>query len=139
MSRMKFKKVSGWNAVFVTVRRKVTYVLQQNGLQPFLESLWNSERMACYLSIQWWSQLTMLKEKMGLNCHIRYSPYNLARKKKSLRSRNKKAELGQSSAFLRSSMGSNSRGSSSSKSYLYCMRWTWCRWERSCCWGISCV
>ena len=48
------------------------------------------------------------------NCHIRYSPYNLARKKKSLRSKNKKAEVGQSSAFLRSSMGSNSRGSSSS-------------------------
>ena len=48
------------------------------------------------------------------NCHIRYSPYNLARKKKSLRSKNKKAEVGQSSTFLRSSMGSNSRGSSSS-------------------------
>ena len=48
------------------------------------------------------------------NCHIRYSPYNLARKKKSLRSKNKKAEVGQSSAFLRSSMGSNSRASSCS-------------------------
>ena len=32
------------------------------------------------------------------NCHIRYSPYNLARKKKSLRSKNKKVEVGQSSA-----------------------------------------
>ena len=40
------------------------------------------------------------------NCRIRYPPYNLARKKKSLRSNNKKAELGQSSAFLRSFMGS---------------------------------
>ena len=48
------------------------------------------------------------------NCHIRYSPYNLARKRKSLRSKNKKAEVGQSSAFLRSSMGSNARISSSS-------------------------
>ena len=48
------------------------------------------------------------------NCHIRYSPYNLARKKKSLRSKNKKAEVGQSSAFLRSFMGSNSRASSNS-------------------------
>ena len=48
------------------------------------------------------------------HCHIRYSPYNLARKEKSLRSKNKKAEVGQSSAFLRSSMGSNSRASSSS-------------------------
>ena len=35
------------------------------------------------------------------NCHIRYSPYNLARKKKSLRSKNKKAEVAQSSAILR--------------------------------------
>ena len=33
------------------------------------------------------------------NCHIRYSPYNLARKKKSLQSKNKKVEVGQSSAF----------------------------------------
>ena len=48
------------------------------------------------------------------HCHIRYSPYNLARKEKSLRSKNKKAEVGQSSAFLRSSMGSNSRASSCS-------------------------
>ena len=40
------------------------------------------------------------------NCHIRYPPYNLARKKKSLRNNNKKVELGQSSAFLRSFMGS---------------------------------
>ena len=48
------------------------------------------------------------------NCNIRYSPYNLARKKKSLRSKNKKFEMGQSSAFLRSPMGSNSRASSNS-------------------------
>ena len=33
------------------------------------------------------------------NCHIRYSPYNLARKKKSLRSKNKNVEMGQSSVF----------------------------------------
>ena len=58
----------------------------------------------------------MLKKtaKYHHNCHIRYLPYNLARKKKSLRSKNKKVEVGQSSAFLRSSMGSNSRASSSS-------------------------
>ena len=48
------------------------------------------------------------------NCHIRYSPYNLARKKKSLRSKNKKVEVGQSSAFLHLSIRSNSRASSSS-------------------------
>ena len=48
------------------------------------------------------------------NCHIRYSPYNLSRKKKSLRSKNKKVEVGQSSTFLRSSMGSNSCAYSSS-------------------------
>ena len=48
------------------------------------------------------------------NCHIRFSPYNLARKKKSLQSNNKKAEVGQSSAFLRSPTGSNSHASSSS-------------------------
>ena len=48
------------------------------------------------------------------NCHIRYSPYNLATKKKSLRSKNKKVEVGQSGAFLRSSVDSNSRASSSS-------------------------
>ena len=38
----------------------------------------------------------------------------MARKRKSLRSKNKKAEVGRSSAFLRSSMGSNARTSSSS-------------------------
>ena len=48
------------------------------------------------------------------NCHIRYSPYNLTRKEKSLQSKNKKAEVGHSSASLHSSMGSNSRASSSS-------------------------
>ena len=48
------------------------------------------------------------------NCHIRYLLYNLARKKKSLRSKNKKVEVGQSSAFSRSSMGSNSSAFSSS-------------------------
>ena len=48
------------------------------------------------------------------NCHIQYSPYNLAWKKKSLRSKNKKFEVGQSSVFLYSSVGSNSRASSSS-------------------------
>ena len=48
------------------------------------------------------------------NCHIRYSSYNLARKIKSLRSKNKKVEVGQSSAFLRSSVGSNSCAYSSS-------------------------
>ena len=48
------------------------------------------------------------------NCHIRYSPYNLARKKKSLRIKNKKVEVGQSSAFLRSSIGPISRACSSS-------------------------
>ena len=48
------------------------------------------------------------------NCHIRYSPYNLSRKEKSLRSKNKKVEVGQSSTFLRSSMGSNSCAYSSS-------------------------
>ena len=55
----------------------------------------------------------MLKKstKYHHNCHIRYSSYNLARKKKSLRSKNKKIEVGQSSAFLHSSMGSNSRAS----------------------------
>ena len=42
------------------------------------------------------------------NCHIRYLPYNLASKKKSLRSKNKKDEAGKSSAFFLSSMGSNS-------------------------------
>ena len=58
----------------------------------------------------------MLREpaKYNHNCHIRYSPYNLARKKKSLRSKNKKVEVGQSSAFLRLSIRSNSRASSSS-------------------------
>ena len=34
------------------------------------------------------------------NCHIRYSPYNLARKRKPLRSKNKKAEVRQSSAQI---------------------------------------
>ena len=48
------------------------------------------------------------------NCHIRHAPYNLARKKKSLQSKNKKVKVGQSSAFLHSSMGSNSRAYSSS-------------------------
>ena len=48
------------------------------------------------------------------NCHIRYSPCNLARKKISFQSKNKKAEVGQSSAFLCSSTGSNSCASSSS-------------------------
>ena len=52
--------------------------------------------------------------KYNQNCHIRYSQYNLARKKKSLRSKNKKVEMGQSSAFLRLSMDLNSRASSSS-------------------------
>ena len=52
--------------------------------------------------------------KYDHNCHIRYLPYNLARKKKSLQSENKKAKVGQSSAFLCSSTGSNSRASSSS-------------------------
>ena len=33
------------------------------------------------------------------SCHIRYSPCNLARKKKSLQSKNKKAEVGQHSVF----------------------------------------
>ena len=56
----------------------------------------------------------MLRKSAKYNCHIRYSPYNLARKKKSLRSKNKKVEVGQRSAFLCSSMGSNSRASSSS-------------------------
>ena len=45
------------------------------------------------------------------NCYIRYLPHNLARKKKSLQSKNKKVEEGQSSTFLRSSMGSNCRAS----------------------------
>ena len=48
------------------------------------------------------------------NCNIRYSPYNLTLKKKSLRSKNKKVEMGQSNAFLRSPMGSYSRASSNS-------------------------
>lgn len=49
------------------------------------------------------------------NCYIRYLPYNfLARKKKSVQSKNKKSEVEQSSAFSRSSMGSNSCGSSTS-------------------------
>ena len=48
------------------------------------------------------------------NCHIRHSPHNLARKKKSLQSKNKKVKVGQSSAFLHSSMGSYSRAYSSS-------------------------
>ena len=52
--------------------------------------------------------------KYHYNCHIRYSPYNFGRKKKLLQNKNKKAEVGQSSASLRSSMGSNSRASSSS-------------------------
>ena len=52
--------------------------------------------------------------KYHYNCHIRYSPCNLTRKKKLLQSKNKKAEVGQSSAFLGSSMDSNSRASSSS-------------------------
>ena len=49
----------------------------------------------------------MLSEsaKYHHHCHLRYSPYTLARKEKLLRSKNKKAEVGQSSAFLRSSMG----------------------------------
>ena len=47
------------------------------------------------------------------NCHIRYSPCNLTRKEKSLQSKNKKAEVGQSSAFLHSAMGSNTCVSSS--------------------------
>ena len=46
------------------------------------------------------------------SCHIRYSPYNLATKKKSLQSKNKKAEVGQPSAFLGSSKGSKSPASS---------------------------
>ena len=48
------------------------------------------------------------------NCRIRYSSYNLTRKKKSLQSTNKKSEVGQSGGFFRSSMGWNSRASSSS-------------------------
>ena len=44
----------------------------------------------------------MLREpaKYHHKCHIRYSPYNIARKKKSLRSKNKKVEVRPSSAFL---------------------------------------
>ena len=58
----------------------------------------------------------MLKKsaKYHHSYHIRYSPYNLARQKKSLRSNNKKAEGEQSGAFLRLSTGPNSRGSSNS-------------------------
>ena len=48
------------------------------------------------------------------NYHIRYLPYNLARKKKSLRSKNKKDEAGKSSAFFLSSMGSK---------FLYISSW----------------
>ena len=48
------------------------------------------------------------------NSYVRYSSYSWTRKKKSLQNKNKKAEVEQSSAFLRSSMSSNSRGSSSS-------------------------
>ena len=54
------------------------------------------------------------------NCHIGYSPYNLVRRKKSLQSKNNKAEVGKSSAFLCSSAGSNSRASSSSAN-PYCI------------------
>ena len=50
------------------------------------------------------------------NCLIQYSPYNLARKKKSLQGKNKKAEVGQYSAFLHSSTDSNFHSSSSSAS-----------------------
>ena len=46
------------------------------------------------------------------SCHIGYSLYNLATKKKSLQSKNKKAEAGQPSAFLGSSKGSKSPASS---------------------------
>ena len=65
------------------------------------------------------------------NFHIRYSPYNLARKKKTLRSKNKKVEVGQSSAFLRSSFNFEVRFGlkfscifkfSNSKSYLHYIR-----------------
>ena len=48
------------------------------------------------------------------NCHIQYSPCNLARKKKSSRRKNKKVEVGQSRAFWHSSIGSHFRASSSS-------------------------
>ena len=47
-------------------------------------------------------------------CHIRYSLYNLTRKKKSLQNKNKKAELEQSGVVLHSPMVSNSRAFSSS-------------------------
>ena len=56
----------------------------------------------------------MLSKSAKYNDHIRYSPYNLASKKKSLRSKNEKTGVGQSSAFLRSSTDSNSCVSSSS-------------------------
>ena len=52
------------------MRRMVIYVLQQKGLQPLQDSLWNSGRMACYLSIQGGLQLIMLQEKLGLNILI---------------------------------------------------------------------
>ena len=54
-------------------------------------------------------ELVMLKKlaKYHHNCYIQYSLYNLATKKKSLRSENKKVEVGQCSSFSRSSMGSN--------------------------------
>ena len=48
------------------------------------------------------------------NCNIRYSPYNLTRKKNSLQNKNKKAELEQSGVVLHSPMASNSRAFSSS-------------------------
>ena len=67
---MKFKQLSGRNDVYVTVRRKVTYVLQQKGSQPLLDSFWNSGRMACCLSIQRRLQLIMVQEKMGLKILI---------------------------------------------------------------------
>ena len=56
----------------------------------------------------------LTNQQISCNCLIRYSPYNLTRKEKSLRNKNKKVEVGQSSTFLRLSMDSSSRASSSS-------------------------
>ena len=120
---MKFKKLSERNAPYVTVRRKVTYALQQflefwkNDLLPLdPEKITTNYVVAEDATEHPDFERVMLRKsaKYHPNCHIRYSPYNLARKKKSLQSKNKKAEVGQSSTFLRSSTGSNSRASSSS-------------------------
>ena len=52
MPWIKSQKLIGRNAVYVTVRRKVTYILQQKRLQPLQESFRNSGRMACYHLVQ---------------------------------------------------------------------------------------